>query len=84
MASLQFIVIVVSVVVAFVASIVVIVVVAIVIGRALAAGVSSRAPGWEWSPCFWAFWQWRARMEKAGDQLIPIFFVGGFVNPITQ
>jgi hypothetical protein len=72
---------VVSVIVAVIISIFITVVVTIIISRASAAGVSSCAPGWEWSPCFWAFWQWCARIEKAGDQLIPIFFVGGFVNP---
>jgi hypothetical protein len=84
LASSQFIVIVVSVVLAVVTSVFVIIVIAIMVSRALAAGVSSRVPGWEWSPCFWAFWQWHAGMEKAGDQLIPIFFDRGFVNPIAQ
>ena len=64
-------------------SIFIIVVIAIVTSRALAAGVSLCAPGWEWSPCFWVFWQWRARIEKVGYQLIPIFFVGGFMDPVV-
>jgi len=77
----RFVVTVISVIVAVAISIFIIVVVAFVISRALVAGVSSCAPGWEWSPCFWAFWQWRGRIEKAGYQLILIFFVGGFVDP---
>ena len=83
MAFSRFVVTVISVIVAIVISIFIIVVVAFVISRALVAGVSSCEPGWEWSPCFWAFWQWHARIEKAGYQLIPLFFVGGFVDPVA-
>jgi hypothetical protein len=75
---------VISVIVVVGISIFIIVVVAFVISRAsLVAGVASCAPGWEWSPCFWALWYWRAGIEKAGYQLIPIFFIGGFVNPVA-
>ncbi len=79
----RFIVTVISVIVVVVVSIFIIVVVAFVISRASVAGVASCAPGWEWSSCFWALWYWRARIEKAGYQLIPIFFIGGFVNPVA-
>ena len=64
-------------------SIFIVVVITNIISRVLAADVSSCMPGWEWSTCFWAFWQWCARIEKAGYQLIPIFFVGGFVDPVA-
>ena len=64
-------------------SIVIIIVVAFVISRASVASVASCAPRWEWSPCLWALWYWRARIEKASYQLIPIFFIGGFVNPVA-
>ena len=74
---------VISVIVVVVISIFIIVVVAFVISRASVAGVASCAPGWEWSPCFWALWYWHARIEKAGYQLIPIFFIRGFVNPVA-
>ena len=75
----QFVVTVISVIVVVVISIFIIIVVAFVISRASVAGVASCAPGWEWSPCFWVLWYWRARIEKVGYQLIPIFFIGGFV-----
>ena len=83
MAFSRFIVIVSSVIVAVVISIIIIVVVANIINMASAAGVSTCAPGWEWSPCFWALWYWRARIEKAGYQLIPIFFIRGFKDPVA-
>ena len=79
----QFVVTIISVIVVVVISIFIIVVVAFVISRVSVAGVASCAPGWEWSPCFWALWYWCARIEKAGYQLIPIFFVGGFVDPVA-
>jgi hypothetical protein len=66
-----------------VVSIFIIIVVAFVISRALVAGVASCAPGWKRSPCFWALWYWRARIEEAGYQLIPIYFIGGFMNPVA-
>ncbi len=83
MAFSRFVVTVISVIVVVAISIFIIVVIAFVISRASVAGVSLCAPGWEWSPCFWALWCWRARIEKAGYQLIPIFFIRGFVNPVT-
>jgi len=69
------------IVVVVVVSIFIIVVVTFVVGRASVAGVSSCAPGWEWSPCFWALWYWRAGIKKAGYQLVPIFYIRSFVNP---
>ena len=83
MAFSRFVVTAISVIVAVVISIFIIVIIAFVISRASVAGVASCAPGWEWSPCFWALWYWRARIEKAGYQLIQIFFIGGFVNPVA-
>jgi hypothetical protein len=74
---------VISVIVVIVISIFIIVVDAFVISRASVAGVALCAPGWEWYPCFWALWYWRARIEKAGYQLIPIFFIRGFVNLVA-
>ena len=74
---------VISGIVVVVLSIIIIVIVAFVISRASVAGVASCAPGWEWYPCFWVLWYWRARIEKAGYQLIPIFFIGGFVDPVA-
>ena len=83
MAFCRFVVTIISVIVVVVISIFIMVVVAFVISRALVAGVASCAPGWEWSPCFWAVWYWHARIEKAGYQLVPIFFIRGFVNPVA-
>ena len=79
----RFVVTVISVILVIVVSIFIIIVVAFVISRASVAGVASCAPGWEWYPCFWALWYWHARIEKAGYQLIPIFFIRGFVNPVA-
>ena len=83
MAFSRFVVTVISSIVVVVISIIIVVVVAFVISRASVAGVASCAPGWEWSPCFWALWYWRARIEKAGYQLIPIYFIRGFVYPVA-
>ena len=79
----QFVVTIISVIAVVVISIFIIVVVAFVISRASGAVVASCVPGWEWSPCFWVLWYWRARIEKVGYQLDPIFFIRSFVNPVA-
>ncbi len=79
----QFVVTVISVIVVVVISIFIIVDVTFVISRASVAGGASRAPGWEWSLCFWALWYWHARIEEAGYQLIPIYFIRSFMYPVA-
>ncbi len=63
--------------------IVVVVVLPVVISRASIVGGLSRAPQWKQSPGFWTFWQRRAGVEKAVNHLILVFFVGGFMDPIS-
>ncbi len=82
MAFLRFVISIVGIVSVIISVVVVIDVVSVVISRESIVGGSSRAPQWKQSPGFWMFWQWRAGVEEAVDQLTPVFFVRGFMDPI--
>ena len=43
-----------------------------------------RLPGWEGAPVIRSIWERRGGVEKALNQLAPVFLVRGFVNPISQ
>ncbi len=60
-----------------------ILVLSVVISRASIAGGLSRMPRWKRSPGFGTFWQQGAGVEEAVKQLIPVFFVGDFMDPIS-
>ncbi len=79
---LQFVISVVGIVSVVISVVIVGVVLSIVISRASIIGSLLPAPQWKWSSGFWTFWQQRAGVEEAVNQLISVFFVGGFMDPI--
>ncbi len=73
----------VSVVSVVISVVVVLIVVSVVISRASIVGGTLRAPQLKRSPGFWTIRQRCAGVEEAVDQLIPVFFIGGFMDPIS-
>ena len=45
---------------------------------------ATRLPGWKGTPIIGLIWERCGRAKDALNQLTPIFFVGGFVNPASQ
>ena len=45
---------------------------------------ATRLPGWKGTPIIGLIWERCGRAKEALNQLTPIFFVGGFVNPASQ